>query len=73
VAEARHARLNAQMELAGRSRKGQLKQADRLAARYVALLDGNGGAVLKDMQSGDQQEVATAEVVARVLRDRGLR
>jgi histidyl-tRNA synthetase len=73
VAEARHARLNAQMELAGRSRKGQLKQADRLAARYVALLDGDGGAVLKDMQSGDQREVATADVVARVLRDRGLR
>jgi histidyl-tRNA synthetase len=73
LAEARHARLNAQMELAGRSRKGQLKQADRLAARYVALLDGDGGAVLKDMQSGDQREVATATVVARVLRDRGMR
>ena len=73
VAQARDARLNAQMELAGRSRKGQLKQADRLAARYVALLDGDGGAVLKDSQSGEQHEVATAEVVARVLRDRGLR
>jgi histidyl-tRNA synthetase len=73
LAEARNARLNAQMELAGRSRKGQLKQADRLAARYVAMLDGEGGAVLKDMQSGDQHEVAAAEVVARVLRDRGMR
>jgi histidyl-tRNA synthetase len=61
------------MELAGRSRKGQLKQADRLAARYVALLDGDGGAVLRDSQSGDQHQVATAEVVARVLRDRGMR
>jgi histidyl-tRNA synthetase len=73
LAEARNARLNAQMELAGRSRKGQLKQADRLAARYVAMLDGEGGAVLKDMQSGDQHEVAAIEVVARVLRDRGMR
>ncbi|HUR84738.1 MAG TPA: histidine--tRNA ligase [Solirubrobacteraceae bacterium] len=73
TAEARYARLNAQMELAGRSRKGQLKQADRLGARYVALLDDDGGAVLKDMSSGDQTDIAAAEVVARVLRDRGLR
>jgi histidyl-tRNA synthetase len=73
LAQARDARLNAQMELAGRSRKGQLKQADRLGARYVAILDGDGGAVLKDMQSGDQHEVAAAEVVARVLRDRSMR
>ncbi len=73
TAAARSARLNAQMELAGRSRKGQLKQADRLGARYVALLDDDGGAVLKDMSSGDQIELAAAEVVARVLRDRGMR
>ncbi len=73
TAEARSARLNAQMELAGRSRKGQLKQADRLGARYVALLDDDGGAVLKDMSSGDQRDVAAAEIVARVLRDRGMR
>jgi histidyl-tRNA synthetase len=73
TAEARNARLNAQMELAGRSRKGQLKQADRLGARYVAIVDGDGGAVLKDMSSGEQMEVTTAEVVARILRNRGMR
>ena len=71
--EARNARLNAQMELAGRSRKGQLKQADRLRARYVAILDDDGGAVLKDLQGGEEQGVAAHEVVARVLRDRGMR
>jgi histidyl-tRNA synthetase len=71
TAEARNARLNAQMELAGRSRKGQLRQADRLGARYVAILDGDGGAVLKDKQSGEQSNVAAAEVVARILRERG--
>jgi histidyl-tRNA synthetase len=69
--EARNARLNAQMELAGRSRKGQLKQADRLGARYVAFLDGDGGAVLTDSQSGEQRDVAATEVVARILRERG--
>jgi histidyl-tRNA synthetase len=73
TAEARSARLNAQMELAGRSRKGQLKQADRLGARYVAILDGEGGAVLKDSDSGEQSEVAATEVVARILRERGRR
>jgi histidyl-tRNA synthetase len=73
TAEARNARLNAQMELAGRSRKGQLKQADRLGARYVAILDGDGGALLKDKDSGEQSEVAATEVVARILRERGRR
>jgi histidyl-tRNA synthetase len=71
TAEARNARLNAQMELAGRSRKGQLKQADRLGARYVAILDGDGRAVLKDKASGEQSDVAATEVVARILRERG--
>ena len=37
-AEARRAGLSAQLELTGRSLKGQLKQADRLGARYVALV-----------------------------------
>jgi len=73
TAEARAARLNAHMELAGRSRKGQLKQADRLGARYVAMLDDDGGAVLKDMQGGAQHDVTAGEVVARILRDRTLR
>jgi histidyl-tRNA synthetase len=73
TAEARTARLNAQMELAGRSRKGQLRQADRLGARYVAILDGDGRAVLKDSDSGEQSEVAATEVVTRILRERGRR
>ena len=73
TAEARSARLNAQMELAGRSRKGQLKQADRLGARYVAIVDGDGGAALKDMHSGEQQDLEANQVVARILRERGRR
>jgi histidyl-tRNA synthetase len=71
AAEARRARLNAQMELAGRSRKGQLKQADRIGARYVALVSCEGTA-LKDMQAGEQRDVTAGEVVARILRGRGL-
>ena len=72
VAEARDARMNAQLELAGRSRKGQLKQADRLGARYVAILN-ETGTVLRDMQSGEQKDVRPDEVVTRILRERGMR
>ena len=71
AAEARRAGLNVQLELAGRSRKGQLKQADRSGARYVAIL-GEEGTVLKDMESGEQEDVATSAVVAAVLKGRHL-
>ena len=71
AAEARDARLTAQMELAGRSRKGQLKQGDRLGARYVAIVQ-DGGTVLKDMLSGEQKDVQAGEVVTRILRERGM-
>jgi histidyl-tRNA synthetase len=72
VAEARDARMNAQLELAGRSRKGQLKQADRLGARYVAIVS-EGGTVLRDTQAAEQKDVRTGEVVTRILRERGMR
>jgi histidyl-tRNA synthetase len=71
AAEARRAGLNVQLELAGRSRKGQLKQADRSGARYVAIL-GEEGTVLKDMDSGEQEELAPTAVVASVLKGRHL-
>ena len=67
--EVRQAGLHAQLELAGRSLKGQLKQADRLGARYVAIL-GDEGAQLKDMESGEQQEVEAGALPAAVLRKR---
>jgi histidyl-tRNA synthetase len=65
--EARRAGLNAQLELAGRSLKGQLKQANRIAARWTAIL-GDEGATLKDMESGDEEVVAPEEVIARLQR-----
>ena len=67
---ARSGGLHAQMELAGRSLKGQLKQADRLRARYVAVVESEQTA-LRDMQNGSQQTIATDTVVHAVLR--GLR
>jgi histidyl-tRNA synthetase len=67
---ARSAGLRAQMELAGRSLKGQLGHAGALGARYVAIVE-NGETVLRDMQQGGQERIATDTVVHTVLR--GLR
>jgi histidyl-tRNA synthetase len=69
---ARRARLAAQQELAGRSLKGQLKQADRLKARYVAVVSEDGSSTLRDLSGGLEQEMAADEVVARILRERGM-
>jgi histidyl-tRNA synthetase len=69
--EARRAGLRAQLELAGRSLKGQLKQADRVGARFVAIL-GEDGTELKDMESGEQRGVGPDSVVREVLRGRSL-
>ena len=65
--EARSAGLAAQMELVGRSLKGQLGQAAALGARYVAIV-GEQDTALKDMQGGGQETVATDTVVHAVLR-----
>jgi histidyl-tRNA synthetase len=67
---ARSAGLTAQMELAGRSLKGQLGYAGALGARYVAIVE-DGETVLRDMQGGGQERIATDTVVHTVLR--GLR
>ncbi len=70
AAEARRAGVPTQVELAGRSVKGQFKQAARLQARYVAVL-GDEGIELKDMESGEQETVeSSSAVVAHVLRGR---
>jgi histidyl-tRNA synthetase len=66
---ARRDGLHAEVELAGRSLKGQLKQADRVGARYVALL-GDEGAQLKDMQSGEQHAIDPDAVADAVRRER---
>jgi histidyl-tRNA synthetase len=60
--DARRAGHAARVELAGRSLKSQLKQADRAGARYVAIL-GDEGTSLKDMESGEQRTVAPDTVM----------
>jgi histidyl-tRNA synthetase len=67
AADARRAGQSAQLELGGRSLKGQLKQADRAGARYVAIL-GDEGTALKDMESGEQRTVETDTVMHHIRR-----
>ena len=66
--EARRAGMSAQMELAGRSLKGQLRHADRLGARYVAIIHDPMQANLKNMESGEQIELEPAAVIPAILR-----
>jgi histidyl-tRNA synthetase len=66
--EARRAGLQAQLELAGRSLKGQLKHADRIHARWVAIVGENGLITLKDMESGDQHDAPVQNVIPTILR-----
>jgi len=68
AAQARRAGLGAQLELAGRSLKGQLKQAGRLGARYVAIVGDEPLVSLKDMESGDQRELDPQTVIPTILR-----
>jgi histidyl-tRNA synthetase len=64
---ARQAGLRAQMELTNRSLRGQLRQADRLGARYVAIV-GDEGVSLKNMESGEQRDTELDTVIPTILR-----
>ncbi|HZO05070.1 MAG TPA: histidine--tRNA ligase [Solirubrobacterales bacterium] len=61
--EMRHAGLAAEVDLAGRGLKGQLKHADRIGARHVVILEADGTAQLRDMQTGEQRPADTANLV----------
>jgi histidyl-tRNA synthetase len=65
---ARRAGLRAQLELAGRSLKGQLKQADRLGARYVAIVGNGPETSLREMEGGEQRELPVGDVIPSILR-----
>jgi histidyl-tRNA synthetase len=57
--------IRAEVEQAGRSMKGQLKQADRIGARATVIV--GDSLDVKDMDSGEQSQVGGAdEVVTRI-------
>jgi histidyl-tRNA synthetase len=63
VTELRRAGLRADLDLAGRSMKGQMRQADRLGADRVVIIDADGSAQVRDMRSGEQREIDPGRVV----------
>jgi histidyl-tRNA synthetase len=65
AADARRAGHSARLELGGRSLKGQLKQADRAGARYVAIF-GDDGVQLRDREGGEDKLVAPETVMHHI-------
>ena len=65
VTELRRAGVSADLDLGDRAIKGQMKQADRVGARFALIL-GDGKATLRDMSSGEEREVDPSHVVEEI-------
>ncbi|MEC9489287.1 MAG: histidine--tRNA ligase, partial [Halanaerobium sp.] len=70
VHKARQAGVWTEMDLLARSLKSQMKQADRKDALYTIILGENeldqGEVSLKNMQTGEQQQVAMDKIIATI-------
>lgn len=69
----RAAGIKAETDICGRSMKAQMKYADKIGARYVAVIGGteleNGAVTVKNMSDGTQTEVSvTPEAVAAAIK-----
>jgi histidyl-tRNA synthetase len=63
--ELRRAGHRADLDLAERSFKGQMKQADRSSARHAVIIDA-GAVKLRDLESGEEREVSTDRLVEEI-------
>ena len=63
AAELRHAGISAELDLAGRSFKSQLKHANRIGAARVLILEADGSAHLRDMETGEQRPADPGNLV----------
>jgi histidyl-tRNA synthetase len=59
--------IRVEIEQAGRSLKGQLKQADRIGARTTVILGDSMD--VRDMDSGEQSEAAGPDEVVGLVRE----
>jgi histidyl-tRNA synthetase len=69
--ELRRAGLSADLDLADRGMKGQMKQADRLGARHAVILDDAGALTVRDMRSGEQHGVDRARLAEEIAASDG--
>jgi histidyl-tRNA synthetase len=69
--ELRQAGISAELDYTSRSLKAQMKEADRLAARFTAFLGEEelaaGSLTLRDMRTGEQQAIPRAEAARRIV------
>ena len=63
--ELRRSGIGADLDLAGRSAKGQMKQADRSGALRAVILDGER-ATLRDLESGEQRELDRDRLIEEI-------
>jgi histidyl-tRNA synthetase len=66
VRDLRRAGISAETDLADRSIKGQMKQADRVGARVTVILEDGARPKLREMGSGDQREVEAEQILDEV-------
>lgn len=63
--------LRAELDLEGKSFKAQMKRADKLRSRFVMILGQNeiakNTAILKNMTTGEQEELALDQIEAHLL------
>jgi histidyl-tRNA synthetase len=71
VTELRRAGIAADLDLADRAIKGQMKQADRLGARHALILSGGDQATLRDMGSGAEREIDPARLTEEIADTQG--
>ncbi len=64
--ELRRGGLAADLDLAGRAVRGQMRHADRVGARRVVFLNDDGSAEVRDMASGEQEQVDLAGLAERL-------
>jgi histidyl-tRNA synthetase len=71
--ELRRAGLAVDLDLADRAIKGQMKQADRVGARFALILPGDPSDVarLRDMGSGEEREIDPGRVAEEIAREQG--
>jgi histidyl-tRNA synthetase len=67
---ARRAGVCVDLDLAGRSEKGQMKQADRSGADRAVILREDGSAHLRHMRTGEQRELDLSDVEGEIERER---
>jgi len=68
--QARRAGVCVDLDLAGRSEKGQMKQANRSGAARAVILADDGTARLRDMETGEERPLDTDDVLREIEAER---